>query len=327
MLYGLAASNSFTNLVGKHHAKANSGVSRPILTQDVSQPHNVGTQRRPNLINRLGEFFLLDESACENHAPIMAKGSRKRYTPPRRNRVLPLYLLLLAQAGPTGASIEPRKLYEAQCALCHGQNGGGGRGPSLLRPTLPKAPDEKALARVISEGIPPEMPGAWQLSPDEATRLAIYVRGLGRIEPESVPGDPVRGEAVYKKNACNNCHIIAGQGSGLGPELTAIGLRRNAAHLRQSIVEPAKSLPEGFLLYKAETQAGLTVTGQRLHEDPFDLLLKDNAGRLHSFSKASLRSLTAQPNATPMPAYTRLNVSDLQDLVAYLASLKGTPAP
>ncbi len=232
-----------------------------------------------------------------------------------------LVLALLAQ------SIEPRKLYEAQCALCHGQDGGGGRGPSLLRPNLPKAPDAKTMAKIISEGIPPEMPGAWQLSPEETERLALFVRGLGQVQPEVVPGDLAKGEAVYKKNGCANCHIVAGQGSGYGPELTAIGLRRNAAHLRESIVEPAKSLPEGFLQYKAETQSGTTISGMRLHEDPFDLLLKDGAGKLHSLRKANLRSLTAQPNTSSMPAYTRLSASDLQDLVAYLASLKGNPAP
>lgn len=235
--------------------------------------------------------------------------------------LIPLVLVLLAQ------TIEPRKLYEAQCALCHGQDGSGGRGPSLLRPNLPKAPDEKAIAKVISEGIPPEMPGAWQLSPEEADRLAAYVHGLGQVKPETVPGDAAKGEAVYKRSACANCHIVAGQGSGYGPELTAIGLRRNAAHLRESIVDPAKSLPEGFLQYKVETPSGATITGIRLHEDPFDLLLKDAAGRLHSFRKPALRSITAQPNASPMPAYPRLSAADLQDLVAYLASLKGGPTP
>jgi putative heme-binding domain-containing protein len=96
--------------------------------------------------------------------------------------------------------------------------------------------------------------------------------------------------------------------------------------LRESIVEPAKSLPEGFLQYKAETQSGATISGMRLHEDPFDLLLKDGAGKLHSLRKANLRSLTALPNTSPMPGYQRLSASDLRDLVAYLASLKGDTA-
>jgi mono/diheme cytochrome c family protein len=46
-----------------------------------------------------------------------------------------------------------RKIFESQCALCHGQTGGGGRGPSLNRPQLNPAPDDEALRRVISDGI------------------------------------------------------------------------------------------------------------------------------------------------------------------------------
>jgi len=41
--------------------------------------------------------------------------------------------------------------------------------------------------------------------------------------------------------------MIAGKGNGFGPELTDIGARRNAAHLRQAVLRPATLLPEGFL--------------------------------------------------------------------------------
>ena len=40
----------------------------------------------------------------------------------------------LAQAPPDSAA--GRKIFESQCALCHGQTGGGGRGPALNRPKL-----------------------------------------------------------------------------------------------------------------------------------------------------------------------------------------------
>src|SRR5690242_9039346 len=75
-----------------------------------------------------------------------------------------------------------KKIFDSQCALCHGQSGGGGRGPSLARPKLEKAPDDAALQHVISNGIEPEMPGAWQLNPHEVESVAAYVRSLGRSE-------------------------------------------------------------------------------------------------------------------------------------------------
>src|SRR5580658_9384620 len=83
-----------------------------------------------------------------------------------------------------------KKIFESQCALCHGQTGTGGRGPSLNRAKLAKAPDDDALHKVISNGIEPEMPGAWQLNAHEVTSVGAYVRSLGAIPPEVLPGDP-----------------------------------------------------------------------------------------------------------------------------------------
>src|SRR5450432_1631307 len=82
-----------------------------------------------------------------------------------------------------------QKLFTSQCALCHGVAGGGGRGPSLTRAKLNHAEDDAALRGVIQNGIPPEMPGAWQLSPREAASVAAYVRSLGSVAAEPLAGD------------------------------------------------------------------------------------------------------------------------------------------
>jgi putative heme-binding domain-containing protein len=217
-----------------------------------------------------------------------------------------------------------RRLFEAQCALCHGQNGGGGRGPSLLKPKLNKAPDQAALVKLIENGIEPEMPGAWTLSPKELTQVAEYVRSLGSIAPEIVPGDPAAGKEVYGKSGCASCHIVEGMGSGYGPELSNIGGRRNAAHLRQSILKPDEMLPDGFMLLTVSTRQGPTTKGIRLAEDLFSVQLMDARGQLHSFRKAEA-SITQTPKKSPMPAYPNLPAADLDNLIAYLASLKGSP--
>ena len=220
---------------------------------------------------------------------------------------------------PTG-----KKIFESQCALCHGQTGTGGRGPSLTRPKLGKALDDEALWQVISNGIEPEMPGAWQLNAREVHSVAAYVRSLGAVPPEVLPGAPTRGERVYQSKGCAGCHIVAGKGTGYGPELSDIGARRNGAHLRQAILRPAALLPEGFLYVAAVTQSGSTVRGIRVNEDSFNIQIKDARGQFHSFTKSELKELKRLQNETPMPSYeSSLSAAELDDLVAYLASLKG----
>jgi cytochrome c oxidase cbb3-type subunit III len=219
-----------------------------------------------------------------------------------------------------------KKIFESQCALCHGQTGGGGRGPSLNRPKLNKAPDDEALRKVISDGIDPEMPGAWQLHPHEVTSVAAYVRSLGTVPPETLPGDPARGKSLYDSHGCAACHMVSGQGEGYGPELTSIGSRRNAAYLRQVLLHPGASLPEDFEYLSVTTAAGETIRGIRVNEDSFTIQLKDSAGRFHSFRKADLTVLRRLPDETPMPSFERsFGSSELDDVVAYLASLRGKP--
>jgi cytochrome c oxidase cbb3-type subunit 3 len=217
-----------------------------------------------------------------------------------------------------------KKVFESQCALCHGQTGTGGRGPSLNRPKLAKAPDDETLWKVISTGIEPEMPGAWQLNQREVLAVGLYVRSLGALPPESLPGDASRGESVYQSKGCAGCHVVAGKGEGYGPELSSIGTRRNGAHLRQAIVRPASLLPEGFLYVAAVTQAGATVRGIRVNEDSFNIQIKDARGKFHSFVKSELKELKRLVGETPMPSFEgSLSPAELDDLVAYLASLKG----
>ena len=239
------------------------------------------------------------------------------------------YLLLLAcvayaQTAPD--AVVGKKIFESQCALCHGQSGGGGRGPSLNRPVLRHAPDDAALRSVIEDGIPPEMPGAWQLHPHEVASVAAYVRSLGAVPPEKLPGDAARGEALYLRVGCSGCHMASGSGAGFGPDLTAIGARRNGAFLRQKLLQPAAVLPDDFEYLAVTRTGGEPVRGIRVNEDSFTIQFKDAGARFHSLRKSEIQELRRLEHETPMPSYEKkFSPADLDDLVAYLAGLRGQP--
>jgi len=240
--------------------------------------------------------------------------------------ILPFVLLAFQpqQNDPPGDPAAGKKLFEGQCAVCHGMDGHGSTGPSLIRPKLPRAPSETALIKVIAEGIPNTgMPASWQMSPREVRDTAAYVRSIGSVAKEAVLlGDPVRGKQVYQKSGCASCHIIEGQGNGYGPELTGVGLKRSAKHLRQSIVEPAADVPGEYRTVLAITQTGSQTTGIRANEDTFTIQIRDMSGRSYSYQKSSLKKLEKQPESL-MPAFDKLSPADLDDLVHYLASLRG----
>jgi putative heme-binding domain-containing protein len=221
-----------------------------------------------------------------------------------------------------------KQLYENQCSVCHGQTGTGGKGPRLAQPVLHRAPDDDRLAEVIKNGIPnTEMPNAWQMTDREIWQVAGYVRSMGRTPIVPLPGDSARGRALYEKNGCAACHIVRGSGTALGPELTDIGARRSPDYLREALVKPGASVPEGFLMISATTRDGKTIRGMRVNEDTFTIQLRDASGRVYSFRKSSLASLKKEFNQSLMPGYqSKLSAGELDDLVAYLASLRGDPS-
>jgi putative heme-binding domain-containing protein len=240
-------------------------------------------------------------------------------------------------AAQSEADIEGGKqLFQGMCVQCHGAGGAGGEAPSLNRPRLNHAPDDAALAKVISNGIPnTAMPRIRRFTENELQQLVAYVRSVGKVAQVTVPGDARRGAAIYKNLACSSCHIVAGEGGNLGPDLTDIGFLRGAAYLREAIVDPGSSLPRGtlavpsrgyveYLPVRIVTRQGAEVRGIRVNEDAFTIQVRDAAGTFHSLRKSDLELLDKQTEKSMMPSLARrLTAPELTDLVAYLSSLRG----
>jgi putative heme-binding domain-containing protein len=218
-----------------------------------------------------------------------------------------------------------QRLFALNCARCHGAKGEGSRGPTLTRPKLPHAPDDAALVGVIKDGIRgTEMPGVGAMDDHEILQTAAYVRSLGKIPLQPVPGDPARGAELFRgKGNCGACHSIHGEGGVAGPDLTTVGDARAPSHLRNAVLDPQSVIPDDYLLVTVVPANGSSVTGQRVNEDSFSIQVRDAGGSSHSFWKSDLRSIEKQRGKTPMPSYKgRLSDPELTDLVAFLASLK-----
>lgn len=217
-----------------------------------------------------------------------------------------------------------KKLFENQCARCHGPQGEGGSGPVLARPRLGRAPDDAALVKVLEDGIRgTEMPGADSMSEREVRQVAAFVRTLGKVQIKPVPGNAAHGAEIYRKSGCANCHAMKGDGGISGPDLATIGERRSAAYLTESLVTPDAALPTGYMLVTVSAKDGKSATGIRANEDSFSIQVLDSAGRVHSFWKSDVVEVKRDRGKSPMPSYkSKLSGEELTDLVAYLASLK-----
>ena len=227
--------------------------------------------------------------------------------------------------NPLGRSAEVveagRALFHERCAVCHGQNAGGGMAANLTRArSVVRGPDG-AFFDVIRGGIPgTEMPPQPELPEEAIWQLVSYLHSLARPgEQPPLPGDPEAGRAVFDQAGCRACHLVDGAGGFLGPALDSIGSRKLSADIRRDVIDPDRDLAEGYQTVAIETRAGLRLLGALKNEDLFSLQILTRDGEFHNLRRAEVARLE-KPERSLMPDDfgEKLSADDLDNLLAFL---------
>jgi putative heme-binding domain-containing protein len=242
-------------------------------------------------------------------------------------------------AGNPAAIQEGNSLFRANCSPCHGFNAqGGGRGPDLTAGRWVHGSSDAEIFATISRGVPgTEMP-ANSFEDSETWAIVAYVRSLAPGKSAAVSGDRAKGEKIFSEKAgCSACHMVQGRGGLLGPDLSRAGEARSVPYLIEAIREPSNALSSGMLdpnnhyglplvydTVTVVTASGQKIVGVAKNEDTFSIQLLDTHQQLQLFEKKDLKAVTHERKSL-MPAYSEqmLKPAELQDLVAYLESLRG----
>ncbi len=217
-------------------------------------------------------------------------------------------------------------LYNANCSFCHGASGDSVAGVDLRSGKFRHATSDEDLGRVILAGIPGTAMPPHKFDTTEINGVVAFIRSMRDFNTAPVAaGDAVRGHDLFEgKGACNGCHRVAGQGSRMAPDLSAIGSIRAAAALESKILDPNGSLLPANRSIRAVTKTGKVISGRRLNEDTFSVQIIDSHENLVSLMKSDLADYVVI-QTTPMPSYKdKLNSQEIADIVAYLLTLKGT---
>ncbi len=219
-----------------------------------------------------------------------------------------------------------QRAFRAQCGRCHGRDARGNdeTGAPDLTGRL-DANTDQALFTVIREGIEGTAmigisPGA---SDQTVWQIVAYLNAFG-VDPSGydLPGDVTRGRQVYdNQGTCGKCHKVQGEGGRLGPDLTDVGNQLDPVELRRALTDPDETVDPRWWTMRVTLADGSVVEGLRMNEDTFTLRIIDNDENLWQFVKNDVQS-TARIKTSTMPAVQSLTVSELDDLVAYLFSLR-----
>jgi cytochrome c oxidase cbb3-type subunit 3 len=219
---------------------------------------------------------------------------------------------------------EGKATFRSNCAFCHGLTGTGGRGPALNTGRFLHGSTDDDLKNVVRNGVPgTTMPAFELLQPDDIDKVVLFIRSLSQGGGGSamVTGDAALGRQVYERNGCASCHRIGTQGSVFGPELSRVGAGRPLDYLRESIVNPSADVPDEFAAVTVVMRDGKRVRGIRINEDTFSVQVRETSQNFRMFQKSEVKEVIHETQSM-MPAYTKLAAPDLQNLLAYLSSLR-----
>jgi putative heme-binding domain-containing protein len=144
------------------------------------------------------------------------------------------------------------------------------------------------------------------------------------VEKVKKNGDPVRGEAVYRRQQllCMTCHAIGESGGVLGPNLVSIGASAPVDYLIESLLEPSKKIKEGYHMIIVSQKDGGVVSGGLINDGADELTIRDPANQIVKVAKSAVASRQMSP-VSMMPAglTASLREDEFVDLVRFLSEL------
>jgi putative heme-binding domain-containing protein len=135
-------------------------------------------------------------------------------------------------------------------------------------------------------------------------------------------GVPAHGEAIFTKAACNTCHTVSEDEPQKGPYLGNIAAIYPRNELAEAILNPGKSIAQGFATNLVTLKDGNAVMGFITSETTDQLIMRDMASQEHQIAKADITERTKMPNSM-MPAglMQSFSIKEFASMLDYIVDL------
>ncbi len=156
-----------------------------------------------------------------------------------------------------------------------------------------------------------DSPKIGTLTPEKAIAMAVKMKG-----------DANHGEQLFAKATCIACHTATQDEPQKGPYLGNIAQTYKRPDLAVAIIEPNKTIAQGFATNVIAKNDGTMVMGFVTDEAGDSVTVRDIAAQEHKFKKSDIKKRDTIPTSMMPPGLmNNFTVKDLASLLEYLEKL------
>lgn len=178
-------------------------------------------------------------------------------------------------------------------------------------PEVAKAAKKAANTLKIQAAGADKTPEIGTLKPNEALTASVEHKG-----------DAALGEAVFVRATCSACHTVSQDEPQKGPYLGNIFETYKRYELAEAILDPNKTIAQGFATNVIMKEDGSAIMGFVTDEQGDQVTLRDIASKEHVIDKANIKSRDTLPTSMMPPGLMNgFTVHETASLLDYLEKL------
>jgi putative membrane-bound dehydrogenase-like protein len=169
-----------------------------------------------------------------------------------------------------------------------------------------------------------------RLDPKKVTQATPPDQLVGALPPERVladivklKGDARRGEQLFTQQGCVACHTTKPEEKQKGPYLGTIAATYKRRELAEAVLEPAKTIAQGFATHVFTLKNEEEHTGFVVREAAASVTFRNLAAQEITLNKSDIAKREVKEGVSLMPPglAANLNVEDFAALLSYLEDL------
>ncbi|MDB5320285.1 MAG: yliI 2 [Phycisphaerales bacterium] len=190
---------------------------------------------------------------------------------------------------------------------------------------VPPAMRSRVIDRALASSVPATRDLFDRFTGRDMARPHTLGATIDRRKLLAMAGDARRGRDVFLNVAqCATCHAAGDvPGREFGPNLSKIAAKYDKAQLLENIVEPSKSIVDGFTSYTVVKTDGDVLSGFLVSRSDAEIVIKDAALEVIRTPMSEVKSFHIQGVSTmPEGLLGNLEAQQAADLLEWLSTLK-----